>query len=193
MMPIGLSGSVTEVTTEQCQYKKDERTAVIFANRKLLRQFHSQCTNPKNFQMAGDKQQKTNYDKILLLTVGQAKGLEFETVYVHSDGMSDNEKYVAFTRALMNLIVVTTPANATIGERQYTSNQELVQNETNNKNLEKIDPALELKRLLIQYNELCASHRAQEDQLMKQIIELQNTMIDKIEASCSLQSLVCDE
>jgi superfamily I DNA/RNA helicase len=44
--------------------------------------------------------------RVSILTVDHAKGLEFETVYVVPDGMSKNEKYIAFTRALSELIIV---------------------------------------------------------------------------------------
>ena len=179
MMPIGLSGTVTEVSHEQCNYKQDGRTVVLFANRKSLRQFHSKCTNPKSFQVVGDKQQKLNYDKVLLLTVGQSKGLEFETVYVHPDDMSDNERYVAFTRALVNLIVVTDPTNFCAEDDCGTSVESLAQPGTHHEKNSEADIALEIQRLLTQYNELCISHREQETLLMKQIIELQNKMLDQ--------------
>lgn len=45
-------------------------------------------------------------NKLSIITVEQAKGLEFGAVLVITDGMSTNEKYVSFTRALDNLIVV---------------------------------------------------------------------------------------
>lgn len=188
MMPIGLSGSVTEVSSEQCEYKKDGRTVVIFQSKKLLRKFHSQCTNPKNFEFVTDKIQKTSGDKILLLSVGQAKGLEFETVYVHPEGMTDNEKYVAFTRALVNLIVVTPSAGSSTEESKGTSSQAVIQTEKTPGNTEVTKVAQAIKRLLTQYNELCISHRAEEEQLMKQIIELQNTMLDNNEG-CSGNNL----
>ena len=177
MMPIGLSGTVTEVSHEQCNYKKDGRTVVLFANRKSLRQFHSKCANPKSFQVVGDKQQKINYDKVLLLTVGQSKGLEFETVYVHPDDMSDNERYVAFTRALVNLIVVTVPTNSSAKDDCGSSTEVLVEHRTNHEQDTRTDIAIEIQRLLTQYNELCISHREQEAQLMKQITDLQNKML----------------
>ena len=179
MMPIGLSGSVTEILPERCEYKKDGRTAIIFKDRKLLHKFHSRCTNPINFQPVSDDMRKVNYDKILLLTVGQAKGLEFETVYVHSDGMTDNAKYVAFTRALSNLIIVTRSADPYTEESQETPSQQIIQTETNPENTELTGVAQEISKLLTQYNELCMLHRAEEDLLMKQIIELQSTMIDQ--------------
>ena len=40
-----------------------------------------------------------------IMTIDQAKGLEFETVFVVSGRMSDNEKYIAYTRALNELFV----------------------------------------------------------------------------------------
>lgn len=40
-----------------------------------------------------------------LMTVEQAKGLEFETVFAVSGRMSENEKYIAYTRALDELYV----------------------------------------------------------------------------------------
>lgn len=44
--------------------------------------------------------------KVSVLTVEQAKGLEFEVVLVLSQGMEINEQYIAFTRALEHLCVV---------------------------------------------------------------------------------------
>lgn len=46
-------------------------------------------------------------NELTLLTVSECKGLEFDTVYVFSDGMTENEKYVAYTRALDHLSVIT--------------------------------------------------------------------------------------
>jgi hypothetical protein len=45
--------------------------------------------------------------EIALLTPAEAKGLEFDTCYVLTDGMNRNEKYVSFTRALNELYIVT--------------------------------------------------------------------------------------
>ena len=44
--------------------------------------------------------------KVSVIPVEVAKGLEFDAVVVIEDGMSDNELYIALTRALDNLIVV---------------------------------------------------------------------------------------
>ena len=45
-------------------------------------------------------------EKISVLSVDASKGLEFEGVVAITPGMNKSEKYVAFTRALDNLIVV---------------------------------------------------------------------------------------
>lgn len=45
-------------------------------------------------------------DKISVFTVEEAKGLEFEYVVSFVNGMSSNEKYISFTRALTGLSIV---------------------------------------------------------------------------------------
>ena len=43
--------------------------------------------------------------RISVIPIEMAKGLEFESIIVVSNFMSNNEKYIAFTRALENLYV----------------------------------------------------------------------------------------
>ena len=47
-----------------------------------------------------------NDKKISIITVEQAKGIEFDNVVVIADQMTPNEKYISFTRAMDELIVV---------------------------------------------------------------------------------------
>ena len=49
---------------------------------------------------------KLSRTKINIMTVYESKGLEFTSVVVVPDGMSDSEKYIAYTRALKELAVV---------------------------------------------------------------------------------------
>ena len=44
--------------------------------------------------------------KISIMYVDEIKGIEFDTVYVIDEGMERNERYIAYTRALDNLIIV---------------------------------------------------------------------------------------
>ncbi len=49
---------------------------------------------------------KVSRSKINMMTVYESKGLEFTSVAVIEDGMTDSEKYIAYTRALNELAVV---------------------------------------------------------------------------------------
>ncbi len=40
------------------------------------------------------------------MSVYESKGLEFSAVAVYDKDMTDNEKYIAYTRALADLVVV---------------------------------------------------------------------------------------
>ena len=43
--------------------------------------------------------------KVNVLSVKEAKGLEFDTVFVDDSGFGENDKYIAYTRALSNLFI----------------------------------------------------------------------------------------
>lgn len=53
---------------------------------------------------------KISKNKINILTVYESKGLEFTAVAVVDGGMTDNEKYIAYTRALKRLAIVRNQA-----------------------------------------------------------------------------------
>ncbi len=59
----------------------------------------------KAYHMVGDKN-KISTSKINYMTVYESKGLEFSSVVVIADGMTESEKYIAYTRALNYLAVV---------------------------------------------------------------------------------------
>ena len=50
--------------------------------------------------------EKIDNGKISLVYVDEVKGVEFDKVFVVPNGMSKNEKYIAYTRALSELIIV---------------------------------------------------------------------------------------
>ncbi len=52
------------------------------------------------------KKGKISRSKINIMTVYESKGLEFSSVVVAEEGMSDSEKYIAYTRALNDLAIV---------------------------------------------------------------------------------------
>ena len=56
-------------------------------------------------------------DRIAIMYVDEVKGIEFDKVYVIPEGMGENEKYIAYTRALTELIIVINNA-ISIKERE---------------------------------------------------------------------------
>ena len=60
---------------------------------------------------------------ISVVYVDEVKGIEFDRVFVVPNGMSQNEKYIAFTRALSDLTVVE---DDELDEGEYTDAQELL-------------------------------------------------------------------
>ena len=40
------------------------------------------------------------------MTVEEVKGLEFETVFVYEENMNRNQKYISYTRALSELVII---------------------------------------------------------------------------------------
>lgn len=64
----------------------------------------------KHLNIIDIRENKTNNiprGRMILYSVQEAKGLEFETVLVDDKDMNENEKYVAYTRALNSLCVIT--------------------------------------------------------------------------------------
>ncbi len=61
--------------------------------------------------------------RIALMYVDEVKGIEFDKVYVLSAGMGRNEKYIAYTRALSELIIIVDPS-ATSTELEEDYNEE---------------------------------------------------------------------
>ena len=93
MTVLGLDGPeviqvpAKQLTLEKRAFPKD-RKAIIYKDPRLLSRL------------------KENTDGYELLTVNEAKGMEFETVFVIMNGLNDNEWYVACTRALNKLYML---------------------------------------------------------------------------------------
>ena len=83
--------------------EEDGRVAVI-----LPRSFNKQKIT-RNKQMDGIKDRiSTKFDptKISIMYIDEVKGIEFDKVYAVDSGMDNNERYIAYTRALDNLSIV---------------------------------------------------------------------------------------
>ena len=70
-------------------------------------------------------------ERVCVLTVEQAKGLEFDTVVAITDHMTDNEKYIAYTRALDSLIVVRDTFESKIEEELSELDEAVLEEEIN--------------------------------------------------------------
>ena len=53
--------------------------------------------------------------RIAVLYVEEIKGIEFDIVYVVKNQMKENEKYIAYTRALSELVIVNDESIASAG------------------------------------------------------------------------------
>lgn len=105
MQSIGVQGSVIETTLDECSFKLSNRTAIICKDPKLALVFLKRYIDAGLINNSSVTKELAP-DKFTLMTVLDCKGLEFDTVYVLDYGMSDNEKYVAYTRALDTLVVI---------------------------------------------------------------------------------------
>lgn len=103
MQAIGLGGDEVEIITPR-------QIAAFLAEKVGLR---AVITSEKNLDVYAKKSYnivresgKISKSKVNLLTVYESKGLEFTAVAVVDGDMTDNEKYIAYTRALKRLAVV---------------------------------------------------------------------------------------
>lgn len=104
MKPIGLPGSVAiKQSIESLKIDGTKRIAFVYKNENL---FSEVVSNVKDLVNIIEKEQKLDRNKLNVIHISQVKGLEFEEVYVLPTDMNENEKYVAFTRALDKLFII---------------------------------------------------------------------------------------
>ena len=103
MHAIGLNGDgverIQKRSVNSWLSEKNGLKAVICT----LQSLDEYCKKSYNIIARTGKISKT---KINVMTVYESKGLEFTAVAVADSGMSDNEKYVAYTRALKHLAII---------------------------------------------------------------------------------------
>ncbi len=104
MVPIGFHGDpVREIGLRQMNgfFRGKQGLKAVIAREELLETLAAR----RGYQLlsASGKISKT---KINVMTVYESKGLEFSCVAVFDKGMTENEKYIAYTRALRELAVV---------------------------------------------------------------------------------------
>ena len=106
MYKIGLPGKVREIQGLSLgELENNDRAAIIVADEEILKCLDFSDINADicYYNVEG----VINKNCYTVLTVAQAKGLEFEKVVVVDKNMTKNQMYVACTRAIRELNVVT--------------------------------------------------------------------------------------
>ena len=105
MRPVGISGTVNFISfgdISSIEIDKDDRVAFIVSDISQIED--NELLNKANVMNTIDRAIERGI--LNIMPVAMAKGLEFETVVVKTDYMTENEKYVAMTRALNSLFIV---------------------------------------------------------------------------------------
>lgn len=105
MLPIGLHGKVTYVSAEDAKFEKEKQIAVIVKDESEWMILRKKNIALLQKQVAFSQHERKLSENINVFTVSEVKGLEFPIVYVYDCGMTKNEMYVAYTRALNELYI----------------------------------------------------------------------------------------
>lgn len=137
MHPIGVDGGVSENLLRDCSFNAINRTAIIAKDTELALRFLKKYIDISRINnVSKTREIQTNYFN--LLNVSECKGLEFDTVYVFDYLMSDNERYVAFTRALDTLIVIKDALSELIKQEEQQKKEEARKRREEKKKLKEI-------------------------------------------------------
>jgi DNA helicase IV len=112
MMPIGIDGSVkhydiTKLSSE-IKLNDSDRIAFIIKDIALYESIETKYLLNANekVNVISDDECEVRRGFLNVIPINLAKGLEFEKVYALPYQMTQNEKYVAYTRALNELYVI---------------------------------------------------------------------------------------
>lgn len=103
MRPIGLEGAeVAHIKPRQVSafFREKQGLRAVIAKEEYLSLFDKRGYKV----LTGDAQ--LSRSKINVMSVFASKGLEFSAVAVYDKGMTENEKYIAYTRALRELAII---------------------------------------------------------------------------------------
>lgn len=113
MMPIGIDGSVKHCHISEISsaihLEDTERIALIIKDIPLYETIKLKYDfgDIEKINVISDDECEVKRGFLNVIPISLAKGLEFETVYAISYKMTQNEKYVAYTRALNELCIIT--------------------------------------------------------------------------------------
>lgn len=109
MLPIGIHGKVqtaSEIPALPATGVNGDRIALIYKSQDDLK-WLGVSQEDTDYAFQTDENQHIVSEKINVFQIYQAKGLEFERVFVVTGSMTQNELYVAVTRALNELVIIT--------------------------------------------------------------------------------------
>ncbi len=109
MRQTGVDGPrVREITVKEFEYELSslnllpkERVAILISRGSQKAKYVTMAS-PEDSLISTDIEP----DRIAIMYVDEVKGIEFDKIYVIPEGMGENEKYIAYTRALTELILV---------------------------------------------------------------------------------------
>lgn len=101
MIPVGVHGTVSiEKDLKFTIDEENDRTVIIYKGKNEL------INDKVNFHHITLEDPNFDRSRINIIDVSLVKGLEFEKVYVLPNGMSENELYLSYSRALNHLVVI---------------------------------------------------------------------------------------
>lgn len=111
MKSIGINESEVEVSNTADLKQIVKKLITELKRNRIAIISNASISNPVNYLNIIEFQNSISFnkvekEKISIISVQEAKGLEFETVIVIEKGLSNKELYVAYTRALKKLIVI---------------------------------------------------------------------------------------
>ncbi len=109
MLPIGLHGEpVRKIRPRQVTafFREKHGLKAVIAREEYLPLF-----DKRGYKLLSSDG-KLSKSKINVMSVYESKGLEFSSVAVYDMGMSENERYIAETRALAELAIIEDPSSA---------------------------------------------------------------------------------
>ena len=90
-------GTISSALAE-ARYERGKTAVIVSETTKEIK---------KEAELCGFSVGKVDVEGVAVLSINDVKGLEFKTVFVVDEELSYNEKYIAYTRALNRLIVIT--------------------------------------------------------------------------------------
>lgn len=135
------------------EFKCDTSKRKVIILKEFTNKIFNYITNSfikRDLNIISSSKSNINVNKINVITVELAKGMEFDTTLVVTAGMNNNEKYIALTRALINNYIIDGDLEDNITSNKFINNEYKISNNLivdNKKECEKKISSLEDKEI----------------------------------------------